>query len=287
MATFGQALERGASSGQMRLTTMIMSDAYRKGFLIDLEGALLDRGQPARGALELIQRLQLSHLPHRFISDQRYGTPRELGLRLRRQGLRLDEARIFTSAIATARFLARQEPGGTAFVIGDGGLIHALQRNGFAIDDREPDYVVVAEGDVLSMSLIQRAVNLVRAGAKLVAASLDPNVATNDGVAPGSGAIVSALETATGRKALPLGRLSPTAVCEASRDLGAPTQQTVLITDKMDPDVLTGLQLGVVTVLVLGRHAYSDLKTFPYKPTLVVKSLSDLLDHELLQAPAA
>lgn len=266
---------------------MLMSDAHRKGFLIDLEGALLDRGQPARGAVELIHRLQASHLPHRFISDQRYGAPRELGLRLRRQGLRLEEARIFTSAIATARFLARQEPGGTAFVIGDGGLVHALQRNGFAIDDREPDYVVVAEGDVFSMSLIQRAVNLVRAGAKLVAASLDPSTPTQDGVAPGSGAIVSALETATGRKALPLGRMSATAVCEAARDLGAASPQTVLITDKMDPDVLTGLQLGVVTVLVLGRHTYSDLKAFPYKSAIVVKSLTDLLEHDLLQAPAA
>ena len=266
---------------------MIIADAYRKGFLIDLEGALLEHGHPAPGALELVQRLQLAHQPHRFISDQRYGAPRELALRLRRQGLRLDEARIFTSAVATARFLARQEPGGTVFLIGDGGLVQALQRHGFAVDDREPDYVVVAEGDALRMSLLQRAVNLVRGGAKLIAASLDPSVATRDGIAPGSGAIVSALETATGRKALALGRLSPIAVCEAAHDLATTPAHTVLITDKMDPDVLAGLQLGVLTVLVLGNHSFADLKTFPYKPTLVVKSLADLLDHELLQAPAA
>jgi NagD protein len=266
---------------------MIMADAYRKGFLIDLEGALLERGQPARGAAELVQRIQLAHQPHRFISDQRYGTPRELGLRLRRLGLRLDDARIFTSATATARFLARQAPGGTAFVIGDGGLVQALQRSGFAIDDHEPDYVVVAESDALSMSLLQRAVNLVRGGAKLIAASLDPSVATHDGIAPGSGAIVSALETATGRKALSLGRLSPTSVCEAARDVSTAPAQTVLITDKMDPDVLIGLQLGIVTVLVLGAYTLADLKAFPYKPALIVKSLNDLLEHELLQAPAA
>lgn len=266
---------------------MIMSDAYRKGFLIDLEGALLERGQPAPGAAELVQHLQLSHQPHRFISDQRYGTAKELGVRLRRLGFRLDEARIFTSATATARFLARQEPGGTAFVIGDGGMINALQRAGFAVDDQHPDYVVVAEGDALSMSLLQRAVNLVRAGAKLIAASLDPAVATRDGIAPGSGAIVSALETATGRKALSLGRMSPVTVCEASRDLGTSPSQTILITDKMDPDVLTGLQLGVVTVLVMGSYTLGELKAFPYKPSLIVKSLADLLGHELLQAPAA
>jgi NagD protein len=266
---------------------MIMADAYRKGFLIDLEGTLLERGQPARGANDLVQRIQLAHQPHRFISDQRYGAPREVGLRLRRQGLKLDEARIFTSATATARFLGRQEPGGTAFVIGDGGLVQALQRSGFAIDDQSPDYVIVAEGDALSMSLLQRAVNLVRGGAKLIAASLDPSVATRDGIAPGSGAIVSALETATGRKALSLGRLSPISVCEAQRDVSTSAAQTVLITDKMDPDVLVGLQLGVVTVLVLGNYTLADLKTFPYKPTLVVKSLADLLEHELLQAPAA
>jgi NagD protein len=266
---------------------MIMADAYRKGFLIDLESVLLERGQPARGAVELVQRLQLAHQPHRFISDQRYGAPRELALRLRRLGLRLDESRIFTASSATARFLARQEPGGTAFVIGDGGLVQALLRNGFAMDDQNPNYVVVAEGDALSMSLLQRAVNLVRGGAKLIAASLDPSVATRDGIAPGSGAIVSALETATGRKALSLGRLSPIAVCEAARDLGTSPAQTVLITDKMEPDVLMGLQLGVVSVLVLGGYAPSDLRAFPYKPTLTVKSLADLLEHELLQAPAA
>jgi len=145
---------------------MIMADAYRKGFLIDLEGVLLERGLPAPGAVELVQRLQLAHQPHRFISDQRYGAPRELALRLRRSGLRLEEGRIFTAASATARFLARQEPGGTVFVLGDGGLVQALLRNGFALDDRSPDYVVVAEGDALSLSLLQRAVNLVRGGAK-------------------------------------------------------------------------------------------------------------------------
>ena len=266
---------------------MIMADAYRKGFLIDLEGVLLERGQPAPGAPELVQRLQLAHQPHRFISDQRYGAPRELALRLRRSGLRLDEGRIFTASSATARFLARQEPGGTAFVIGDGGLVQALLRNGFAMDDQNPDYVVVAEGDALSLSLLQRAVNLVRGGAKLIAASLDPSIATRDGIAPGSGAIVSALETATGRQALSLGRMSPTSVCEASRDLATAPGQTVLITDKMEPDVLAGLQLGLVTVLVLGSHARSDLRAYPYKATLTVKSLADLLEHELLSAPAA
>lgn len=266
---------------------MIMSDAHRKGFLIDLEGALLERGQPAPGAAELIQHLQLTHQPYRFISDQRYGTAKELGVRLRRLGFRIDEARVFTSATATARFLARQEPGGTAFVVGDGGMVQALQRSGFAVDDQHPDYVVVAEGDALSMSLLQRAVNLVRAGAKLIAASLDPAVATRDGIAPGSGAIVSALETATGRKALSLGRRSPVTVCEAARELGTAPSQTILITDKMDPDVLTGLQLGVVTVLVMGSYTLGELKSFPYKPSVVVKSLADLLGHELLQAPAA
>jgi len=266
---------------------MIMADAYRKGFLIDLESVLLERGQPAPGAIDLVQRLQLAHQPHRFISDQRYGAPKELALRMRRLGLRLDESRVFTASSATARFLARQEPGGTAFVIGDGGLVQALLRNGFAMDDQNPDYVVVAEGDALSLSLLQRAVNLVRGGAKLIAASLDPSVATRDGIAPGSGAIVSALETATGRKALSLGRMSPTCVCEAARDVATSPAQTVLITDKMEPDVLVGLQLGVVTVLVLGANTPGGLRAFPYKPTLVVKSLGELLEHELLQAPAA
>src|SRR5260221_1079645 len=263
MDVFAEALD-ALQAWVKGLGDMIMTDAYRKGFLIDLEGTLLERGQPARGALELVQRLQLCHQPHRFISDQRYGAPRELGLRLRRQGLRLDEGRIFTSATATARFLARQEPGGTAFVIGDGGLIQALQRNGFPVDDRDPHYVVVADGDALSMSLLQRGVDLVRGGAKLIAASPDPNVARRDGVAPGSGAIVSALETATGRKALSLGRLSPIAVCEAARGLSNAASQTVLITDKMDPDVLTGLQLGIVTVLILGSNSAAELKSFPY-----------------------
>lgn len=259
---------------------MILADAYRKGFLIDLEGALLLRGQPAPGADELVQRLQLAHQPHRFVSDQRYGTPRQTCLLLRRQGLRLDELRVFTAASAAARFLARQAPGGKAFVLGDGGTVTALQRQGFVLDDQEPDYVVVAEGDVLSTSLLHRAINLVRSGAKLVSTC-------HDGGAPSSTAIVAALETATGRKALPLGRASPSVVCEAARDLGTSPGQTILITTSMQPDVLTGLQLGLVTVLVMGGHSPSDLRSYPFKPTHVVKSLRELADHALLQEPAA
>lgn len=261
---------------------MILADAYRKGFLIDLEGALLLRGQPAPGADELVQRLQLAHQPHRFVSDQRYGTPRQTCLLLRRQGLRLDELRVFTAASAAARFLARQAPGGKAFVLGDGGIVTALQRQGFVLDDQEPDYVVVAEGDVLSTSLLHRAINLVRGGAKLVSTCLD-----GGGGAPSSTAIVAALETATGRKALPLGRASPSVVCEAARDLGTSPGQTILITSLMQPDVLTGLQLGLVTVLVLGGHSQSDLRSYPFKPTHVLKSLRELVDHALLQEPAA
>jgi NagD protein len=171
-------------------------------------------------------------------------------------------------------------------VIGNGGIATALERHGFAVDDREPDYVVVGEGNVLSMTVLQKAVTFIRAGAKLVAASLDPNVSTQEGVGPGSGAIVSALETATGRKALPLGRLSPAAVCEAAHELGTHARQTVLITDKMEPDVLTGLQLGLTTVLVLdGATAYSQLRHFAFKPSVAVRSVAALLEHELLEAP--
>lgn len=262
----------------------MLTEVQRRGFLIDLEGTLLHQSQPAKGAFELLQRLQAAHQPCRLITDH-HGSARELCIRLRRQGLFVDETRLFTSATAMARFLSRQQPGGTAYVIGNGGIASALERHGFAIDDREPDYVVVGEGNVLSMSVLQRAVTCVRAGAKLVATCLEPNVTTLDGVGPGSGAIVSALETATGRKALLLGRSSPASVCEAAHELGTHPRHTVLITDKMEPDVLTGLQLGLTTVLVLdGATAYSQLRNYAFKPSVMVRSIAALLEHEVLEA---
>jgi NagD protein len=179
--------------------------------------------------------------------------------------------------MATARFLARQKPNGTAFVIGEGGLLTALHNNGYAIVDRDPDYVVVGEGRTFTFESIEAALNMVLGGAKLVATNMDPNCPTQHGMRPGCGAVVAMLEAAGGVKAFSVGKPSPVMLRGARKELGLTSAQTVVIGDTMDTDILGGAQLGYKTVLVLsGTTSRDDLGRYAYRPDLVVESIADL-----------
>src|SRR5437763_3605804 len=153
--------------------------------------------------------------------------------------------------MATARFLARQKPNGTAFVIGEGGLLTALHAAGYAVVDHAPDYVVVGEGRTFNLELVEAATRMVLAGAKLVATNLDPSCPTDRGVRPGCGALVALLEAATGVKAFSVGKPSPVMMRAARKELGLATDQTTMIGDTMETDILGGVQFGFRTVLVL------------------------------------
>src|SRR5262249_58967822 len=165
-------------------------------------------------------------------------TRRDVATKLQRLGIDAGEEHVFTCAMATARFLARQKPGGTAYVIGEGGLLTALHNNGYAIVDRDPDYVVIGEGRTFSSENVEAALNMVLNGAKLVATNLDPNCPTQHGSRPGCGAIVAMLESASGVRAFSVGKPSPVMMRAARKELGLSADQTVIIGDTMETDIL-------------------------------------------------
>jgi NagD protein len=251
----------------------------RHGYLIDMDGVLYRGPELIPGADRFIQRLRARHIPFRLLTNNSQRTRRDVVAKVARLGIEVDEDHVFTSAMATARFLAQQKPGGTAFVIGEGGLLTALHQNGYAVVDHEPDYVVVGEGRTFNLELVEAAVRMILAGAKLIATNLDPNCPTQDGLRPGCGALVALLEIATGVKAFSVGKPSPVMMRAARKELGLTTEQTTIIGDTMETDILGGVQLGFHTVLVLsgGTHP-EDLQRYPYRPEIVVDSLAEFAD---------
>jgi NagD protein len=253
------------------------------GFLIDMDGVIYRGSELIRGAERFVERLRRDDIPFLFLTNNSQRTRRDVATKLRRMGIQADESHVFTCAMATARFLAAQKPGGTAYVIGEGGLLNALHSNGYSIVDHDPDYVVVGEGRAFNFEMIEIAVRMIERGAKLVATNLDPNCPTQQGMRPGCGAIVAMLETATGRKAFSVGKPSPVMMRAARKELGLAADDTTMIGDTMETDILGGVQLGYRTILVLsGSTRPDDLGAYAYRPDLVVDSLADLCDARFL-----
>src|SRR3954447_5358284 len=190
----------------------------RKGFLIDMDGVIYRSSQLIAGAVDFIRMLRDWDIPFLFLTKNSQRTRRDVATKLQRMGMPVEEQHIFTCAMATARFLARQKPNGTAFVIGEGGLLNALHSNGYAIVDKDPDYVVVGEGRTLNYEMVEAALGMIRAGAKLVATNLDPNCPTQNGTRPGCGALVALLEVAAGVKAFSVGKPSPVMLRAARKE---------------------------------------------------------------------
>jgi NagD protein len=199
-------------------------------------------------------------------------------------GIDVTEEHIFTCAMATARFLAAQKPEGTAYVIGEGGLLQALYQNGYSVVDHDPDYVVVGEGRTFTMEMIEAAVGMIANGAKLIATNLDPNCPTPKGIRPGCGAIVAMLEKATGIQAFSVGKPSPVMMRAARKELDLSTDETVMIGDTMETDILGGVQMGYQTILVLsGGTGLDDLRNYAYRPDRIVNSVADLCEPSSLE----
>ncbi len=265
-----------------------MTIGTRKGFLIDMDGVIYRGPELIPGAAEFIASLRRSRIPFMFLTNNSQRTRRDVAMKLTRMGVAVEDTHIFTCAMATARFLASQKPHGTAYVIGEGGLLNALHSNGYAIVDRAPDYVVVGEGRTLSFEMLEIAVQMVLDGAKLIATNLDPNCPTNSGTRPGCGAIVSLIEKATGIQAFSVGKPSPVMMRMARKELGMATSETIMIGDTMETDIQGGVQMGYKTILVLsGGSSRADLAKYAFKPDLVIDSVADLdertgLLHEIL-----
>jgi NagD protein len=248
----------------------------KHGYLIDMDGVLYRGKQLIPGADYFIQQLREREIPFRLLTNNSQRTRIDVVAKLIRLGIDVEEEHIFTSAMATARYLAEQKPGGTAFVIGEGGLLTALHSNGFAVVDHDPDYVVVGEGRTFNLEQVDHAVRLIMKGAKLIATNLDPNCPTENGLRPGCGAMVAMLETATGIRAFSVGKPSPVMMRAARKELNLSTDETTMIGDTMETDILGAVQLGYHSVLVLsGGTRREDLQRYAFGPEVVVDSLAD------------
>lgn len=247
------------------------------GFLIDMDGVIYRGGELVEGADDFIKCLLEQQIPFLFLTNNSQRTCRDIATKLNRLGIDIDEGHVYTCAMATAGFVAAQRPGGTAFVIGEGGLLNALHVEGYSVVDHAPDYVVIGESRTVNLEVLETAVQLILDGAKLIATNLDPNCPTKHGTRPGCGATVAYLEAATGARAMNVGKPSPIMMRAARKRLLLATSQTVMIGDTMETDILGGIQMGYRTVLTLsGSTKLADLPNYAYQPDRVVDTIGDL-----------
>ncbi len=261
----------------------------RHGYLIDMDGVLYRGKAIIPGADRFIEELRRRDIPFRLLTNNSQRTRRDVVAKLARLGIEALEEHVFTSAMATARFLAQQKPAGTAFVIGEGGLLTALHQHGYAVIDHDPDFVIVGEGRTFNLEQVEAATRMIVNGSMLIATNLDPNCPTDNGLRPGCGAMVAMLEAATGVKAFSVGKPSPLMMRAARKELGLSTDETVMIGDTMETDILGGVQLGFHTVLVLsGGTRREDLPRYAYRPEFIAESLAEyaeMMERNLWQPP--
>jgi len=250
-----------------------------RGYLIDMDGVIYRGGELIPGADLFLQRLLREGIPFLFLTNNSQRTRRDVATKLSRMGISVEERHVFTCAMATARYLAQHKPDGTAYVIGEGGLLNALHQHGYSVVDHAPDFVVVGEGRTVTLEMLETAVQMIFEGSKLIATNLDPNCPTKNGTRPGCGATVAYLETATGTRALSIGKPSPIMMRAARKELDLATSQTIMVGDTMETDILGGIQMGYRTILVLsGSTQESDLTRYAYGPDLVLNSVAELAD---------
>ncbi len=248
-----------------------------ESWLLDMDGVLVREEHPIDGATDFLQRLRDRGTPFLVLTNNSMYTRRDLSARLRWNGLDVPEDHIWTSALATAVFLDAQRPRGTAFVIGEVGLTTALHDIGYTQSENEPDYVVVGETRSYSFDRITRAVRLVGEGARFIATNPDPTGPSLEGPLPATGAVTALISKATGRQPYFVGKPNPLMIRSALRELNAHSETTAMVGDRMDTDVVAGLEAGLHTVLVLsGVSSAESANQYPYKPSRVVGSVAEL-----------
>lgn len=248
-----------------------------KNYLIDMDGVLVTGETPIPGANEFLARLKERGSRFLILTNNSRYTPGDLTFRFNSVGLEVAADCIFTSAMATARFLAAQRPGGTAYVIGESGLTWAIHGVGYVITERDPDYVVLGEAANYSLEQLTIATRLVAAGARFIATNPDPMGPSEGGIVPACGAVAALIEKASGVKAFFVGKPNPLMMRLALNSIGAHSENTVMVGDRMDTDIIGGMQTGMETILVLsGVTRAADVSRFPYCPTRVVASVADI-----------
>jgi NagD protein len=251
-----------------------------ESWLTDMDGVLVHEGVPIPGAAEFIKRLQDSGKPFLVLTNNSIYTPRDLQARLARMGLDLPVANIWTSALATAKFLENQRPGGTAYVIGEAGLTTALHDIGYILTDHEPDYVVLGETRTYSFEALTRAIRLINGGARFICTNPDETGPSAEGPLPATGAVAALITKATGKDPYFAGKPNPLMMRTGLNAIGAHSETSAMIGDRMDTDVLAGLEAGMETFLVLtGLTSPADIDRYPFRPSKVVDSIADLIDR--------
>ncbi|MCO7203511.1 HAD-IIA family hydrolase [Microbacterium sp. CnD16-F] len=250
-------------------------------WLTDMDGVLVHENTPIPGAAELLEQWRDEGTPFLVLTNNSIFTPRDLSARLRASGLVVPEESIWTSALATADFLASQMPGGTAFVIGEAGLTTALHEAGFIMTETRPDYVVVGETRNYSFEAITKAIRFIGAGSRFIATNPDATGPSTEGVLPATGAISALITKATGKEPYVVGKPNPMMFRSALNRIGAHSENTGMIGDRMDTDVVAGIEAGLHTVLVLtGISDTAEIERYPFRPDEILGSVADLVRTE-------
>jgi NagD protein len=246
---------------------------------MDMDGVLVRGSTVIPGAIDFIDKLRATDTPFMLLTNNSRFTPRDHQARLRAIGLDIPARNIFTSALATARFLQKQRPESTAYVIGESGITTAIHEIGYVQTEHDPEYVVLGETISYNFAQITTAVRLISAGARFIATNPDVNGPTEDGLVPACGAVAALITEATGVTAYFVGKPNPLMMRAALRELGAHSDEAVMIGDRMDTDMVAGIESGVATILVLTGVTTADMvDRFPYRPGRVVNSIGDLVE---------
>jgi NagD protein len=250
-----------------------------ESWLTDMDGVLIHEGIPIPGADKFVKRLRESGKPFLVLTNNSIYTPRDLHARLSRMGLDVPVENIWTSALATAKFLDGQRPGGTAYVIGEAGLTTALHEIGYVLTDHEPDYLVLGETRTYSFEALTKAIRLINNGARFIATNPDETGPSAEGALPATGSVAALITKATGKEPYFVGKPNPLMMRAGLNAIGAHSETSAMIGDRMDTDVLAGLEAGMETFLVLtGLTRPDDVDRYPFRPSRVVESIADLVD---------
>lgn len=255
-----------------------LSESGKRGYLIDMDGVLYRGDEVIEGAKEFIHLLQKLDIPHLFLTNNSRPTPRDISLKLRnRLGVMVPPQNIYTSAMATAEFLAYEKGSGSVFVLGEGGLLKALDDHGFAISETNPDYVVIGEGRTLTIEMVEKAIDFIIDGARFLVTNLDPSPRIKGWPKPGTAAVAAMIQEATGISPLSCGKPSPILMRSSRKRLGLRTQETVIIGDTMETDIYGGISMGYHTILTLsGATGEEELTKYPYSPHMIIRNIAEL-----------
>lgn len=250
----------------------------KKGFICDMDGVIYHGNKILPGVAEFISWLQREGKEFLFLTNNSGSTPRELQQKLARMGLEVPEQHFYTSALATAAFLKEQSPGCSVYAIGEAGLFNALYDAGITMNDVNPDYVVMGEGKAYSLDTLTKATNLVLKGARLIGANSDVSGPIENGITPACRALVAPIEMATGIQAYFCGKPNPLMMRTGLKLLGCHSGEAVMVGDRMDTDIISGLESGMSTVLVLsGVSTEETIRTYAYRPTIVLDGVGDIV----------